>query len=71
MHLRTCLKGRAIVDIQHLSLTEENYDVAIALLDKEYADPELTKYKILSFIAKCNLTFLTDLGNRCYRVLSN
>ena len=55
LHLRTCLKGRATVDIQHLSLSDENYDVAIALLDKEYADPELTKYKILSFIAKCNL----------------
>ena len=39
LHLRSCLKGRAQVDIQHLTLTEENYDLALQLLEKEYADP--------------------------------
>ena len=34
LHLRSCLKGRAQVDIQHLTLTEENYDLALQLLEK-------------------------------------
>ena len=55
LHLRQCLKGRATVDIEHLSLSDNNYDVAIKLLDREYADPELARYKILSFVAECNL----------------
>merc|ERR1711895_307616 len=37
LHLRSCLKGKAQVDIQHLSLTDENYDVAMQLLEGEYA----------------------------------
>ena len=55
LQLRTCLRGKATTNIRHLSLSDENFDVAIELLDKEYADPDLTKYKILTFVNKCNL----------------
>ena len=55
LHLRTCLKGRAQVDIQHLTLTDENYDLALKLLEEEYANPELTQHKTLLYIHKCNL----------------
>ena len=61
-YLKTYLRGYALKVVQHLHITEENYDVALAVLDREFLDREAIvdelMHKIFSMKPEFDSSFL-------------
>ena len=64
--LKTSVEGEAVGLIKHLSLTEENFNIALNRLNDRYSNPDVVKHSLLQSI----ISFKCETGPKFTITLS-